>query len=219
MAKEAPKVVSLREEIAPPPSLDDRIADAFDNVMSAAALTALLQEVQETSAVAKAESKAASALALDPRLRPADVADARQRMQDADFRSTRLDRAAEELSEVLDDAKSREKAQAVEIEYQAAKAERDQLVKEIGEEYPALAGKLISLLERIAANNERLVRANPGRQGDQWLRPAEAVARDAPPNWEVNPTSDFPSLIQGVRLPNFNRAGVHGYAWPRYSGY
>ncbi|TAA61878.1 hypothetical protein [Shinella sp. JR1-6] len=217
MAKEAQKVVSIREEIAL--SLDDRIADAFDNVMSAAALTALLQEVQETSAAAKAESKAASALALDPRLRPADVADARQRMQDADFRSTRLDRAAEELADVLTDAKRREAAQAAEVEYQAAKAERDQLVKELSEDYPALAARLISLLERVAANNERLVRANPGRQGDMWLRSAEAVAREALPNWEVNPTSDFPSLIQGVRLPHFKRAGIHGYAWPRYSGY
>lgn len=218
MAKEAGKVISLREAIGQAPSLDDRIADAFASELTAAALAELLREVEETSAAAKTESKTASNLALDPRLRPADVAAARQQMQDADFRSTRLDRAAEELTGVFDDAQRREKALAAEAEYQAAKAERDSLVTEVAE-YPALAAKLISLLERLAANNERLMRVNPGRHGEEWLRPAEAVARGASPNWEVNPTSDFPSLIHGVRLPHFNRAGVHGYAWPRYTGY
>jgi len=219
MTKEAQNVVSLCEEITDPPPLEDRIADAFDEVMTAAALAALLREVQEASEAAKGESKAASALALDPRLRPADVADARQRMQDADFRSTRLDRAAQELAEVLDDAKSREKAQAAEIEYQAAKAERDQLVKEIGEEYPVLAEKIVTLLDRLAASNARLERVNPGRRGKEWLRSAEALARSAPENWEVDMTSSLRHLLRSVKLPHFKYVDHHGYAWPRHAGY
>jgi hypothetical protein len=211
MAKEAQKVVFIREEIAPVPSLDDRIADAFVNTMSAAEISALLREVQETSEAAKAESKAASALALDPRLRPADHADARQKMQDADFRSTRLDRAAEELVGVLEDAKSREAAEAAAAEYQAAKAERDELVKAL-RDYPILASKIVALLRSMVANNERIGRANARRGKEEPLQPAEMIVRGA----GVGQDSWFPGLATGTMLPGFYRGeGSMGFVWAR----
>lgn len=211
MAKEAQKVVSIREEIAPAPTLDDRIADAFITTMTAAQIADLLGEVQETSEAAKAESKAASALALDPRLRPADIADARQKMLDADFRSTRLDRAADELVGVLDDAKSREAAQAAAAEFHAAKAERDELVKAL-REYPVLAGKIVDLLRSMVANNERIGRANARRGKEEPLQPAEMIVRGA----GVGQDSWFPGLTTGTMLPGFFRGeGSMGFIWAR----
>lgn len=212
------KVISLREEIGQAPSLDDRIADAFESELTSAALAELLREVQETSEAAKAESKAASAVALDPRLRPADVADARQKMQDADFRSTRLDRAAEELAGVLEKAKRMEATQAGELEYQAAKAERDQLANDL-QEYTALAEKIARLVTRLAANDARLQGANKGRSAEQWLYSAEVIARDGPLNWHVSPRFDFPTLIHGVRLPTFTYTGGQAYLWPPRANY
>ena len=211
MAKEAGKVISLREETVQAPSLDDRIADAFDSEMTSTAVADLLREVKETSEAAKAESKAASALALDPRLRPADVADARQKTQDADFRSTRLDRAADELVGVLDDAKRREAAEADEAEYQAAKAERDELVKAL-RDYPILAGKIVALLRSIVANNERIGRANARSGKEEPLQQAEMIVRGA----GVGQDSWFPSLVGGTMLPGFFRnEGSMGFIWAR----
>lgn len=214
MAKEAGKVISLREEIGQALSLDDRIADAFDTEMTAAAIAELLREVQETSEAAKAESKAASTLALDPRLRPADVADARQKMQDADFRSTRLDVAADQLKTLLEAAQRREAAAARAAEYLAAKAERDQLAKEI-EAYEEHASAIISLLERMTRSNERIRAANQGQSAENWLYSAEKIARRATEEFGIRADETLPWLIQGVRLPRFRRDGSNrGYVWP-----
>lgn len=215
MAKEAGEVISLREETGQARSLDDRIADAFDSEMTAAALAELLREVEETSEAAKAESKAASTLALDPRLRPADVADARQKMQDADFRSNRLDVAADQLKTLLEAAQRREAAVARAAEYAAAKAERDQLVKDLAA-YETHAAAIVDLLERVSRNQSRLKKANAARDAEEWIFSAEMIARGAEREFGITIDTRLPDLCRAVKLPRFKRDpdSIHGYAWP-----
>lgn len=206
------KIVSIREQVA---SLDDRIADAFEASMTSAALKALVVEVEQASADARAVSEQAAARALDPKVRPAEVSDARRQMEDANFRSNRMDAAAGQLKVLLEQALQREAADEQAAEYTAAKAERDQLVKDLAA-YEQHAAAIVALLERVSQSNVRLQKANRGRSADEWLYSAQKIARGASQEFGINPDSSFPDLLQGVKLPRFRAdAKHHGYAWPR----
>lgn len=196
-------------------SLDDRIADAFAGEQTSQTIAALLQEVQQTSAEAKATSEAAEQRALNPRLRPAEVDAARKEMEDANFRSKRMDAAADQLSELLHTAKGNEAAAARAAEYEAAKEERDQLVKDLAA-YEKHAAAIVQLLDRLVKNNGRLQQANGGQSADTWLYSAQKVARGATGEFGIHQDSLLPSLIDGVRLPNFrkNNQSTHGFMWP-----
>lgn len=196
-------------------SLDDRIADAFAGEQTSQTIAALLQEVQQTSADAEATSKAAEQRALNPRLRPADVDAARKEMEDANFRSKRMDAAAEQLSELLQASKSKEAAAARAAEYEAAKEERDQLVKDLAA-YEKHAAAIVQLLDRLTKNNARLQQANNGQGADTWLYSAQKIARGATGEFGIHQDSRLPSLIDGVRLPDFrkNDNSAHGFMWP-----
>lgn len=196
-------------------SLDDRIADAFAGEQTSQAIAALLHEVQQTSADAKATSQEAEKRALNPRLRPADVDTARKQMEDATFRSKRMDAAADQLSELLQTAKSKEAAAARAAEYEAAKEERDQLVKDLAA-YEKHAAAIVQLLDRLTKNNARLQQANGGQNADTWLYSAQKVARGATGEFGIHQDFQLPNLIDHVRLPNFrkNAQSAHGFMWP-----
>lgn len=208
----AAKTISTREEA---PSLDDRIADAFDATLSSDDLKALLDEVERTSTDAKAQSKAAEVNALDPKLRPADVAAARQQMQDADFRSKRMDAASFQLKDLHSAALSREAKQRAADEYEAAKAERDQLAKDLVA-YEVHAAAIVELLDRLVRSDERLSKANASLGGATWMESAQKIARRAQHHFGVHHDSTQPDLIGGVRLPNFykDNTNTHGTMWP-----
>jgi|GEM_PF-1802872 len=211
------KVVSIREEVAA--SLDDRIADAFEAGMSSDALKALLAEVEQASADARAESEKAAARALDPKVRPAEVEVARRQMEDANFRSNRMDAAAEQLKELHGDAFRREAAERRSAEYAAAKAERDQLAKDLAA-YEEHASAIADLLDRLSRSNSRLKDANAGQSAEGWLCSAEVIARDAAHDFNVHFNERLPGLLSNVRLPLFRMDGsINGYAWPPRSAY
>lgn len=196
-------------------TLDDRIADAFAGDETSQAIAALLQEVQQTSADAKATSGAAEQRALNPRLRPAEVDAARKEMEDANFRSKRMDAAAVQLNDLLSTAKAKEAAAASAAEYEACKAERDELVKDLAA-YEKHAAAIVALLDRLTKNNERIQRANQGQGASTWLYSAQAVARGATGEFGIHQDSQLPNLIDGIRLPNFrkNDKTPHGFMWP-----
>jgi len=212
MANTDGKVVSIREELR---SLDDRIADAFEGELSSMALSDLLREVKQSSADAQEASKAAEVQALDPKLRPADVQAARQQMSDADFRAKRMDAAAEQLGGLLEKAKVREAEERRAKEYAKAKADRDQLVKDLGE-YEKHAVAISELLDRLARNGIRLQEANRGATAQTWLYSAQKIARGAEAEFGIQHDSMLPNLLDGVRLPNFrkSRTSAQGYMWP-----
>ncbi|NEK15700.1 hypothetical protein [Rhizobium leguminosarum] len=199
-----PKVISIREEITDRPSLDDRIADAFEHGLASGPLAELLGEVQKTSADAQATSKEAETRALDPKLRPADVAMARQQMDDSNFRSKRMDAAAEQLRNLLTSTKAAEEAEVRRQAHAAAIVERDQLVKDL-QEYEVHAKAIVSLLNRLAINNQKL------HMDEQ----AERIARGFEPAWNVRLDDRSPKLLEMTRLPVFRPDGtINGYAWP-----
>lgn len=194
-------VVTIREELK---SLDDRIADAFEHGLASGPLAEMLREVERTSADAQAISKEAEARALDPKLRPADVAAARQQMDDSNFRSKRMDAAAEQLRNLLTSTKAAEEAEVRRRAHAAAIVERDQLVKDL-QEYEVHATAIVSLLTRLAANNQKL----------HMDEHAERIARGFEPAWNVRHDERSPKLLEMTRLPVFRPDGtINGYAWP-----
>ncbi|WP_438750016.1 hypothetical protein [Pararhizobium sp. O133] len=206
MAMQAGQVISIREEQNAKTSLDDRIADAFSNALVSAELAQLLAEVARTNYAAKAEGEKAEARALDPKRRPAEVAEARRQMEYAIFRSKRLETAAEQLSGLLTSTRSREDAEARRIAHEAALIEREQLIEDL-KEYDELSRKIAALMERIRASNAKF----------HGHATAEQRARGFPDQWAVNPEISWPALVDAVRLPKFRKDGtINGYLWPSF---
>lgn len=202
MPKSDSSVVNIREELK---SLDNRIADAFEASLSSATLADLLREVEQTSAGAQAASKEAEARALDPKLRMDEVAAARWTMDDANFRSKRMDAVAEQLRKLLATTKAAEEAEVRRKAHAEAIVERDQLVKDL-QEYDVHAKAIVSLLTRLAANNQKL----------HMDEHAERIARGFTDlAWNVRHDERSPKLLEMTRLPVFRPDGtVNGYAWP-----
>lgn len=205
----AAKTISLKEK-----DIDDRIADAFEATLGSDALKALLDEVEQTNMEAQSQSKVAEARALDPKLRPADVAAARWEMDEANFRSKRMDAAAIQLKDLHSQALAREAKQRAADEYAAAKSERDQLVKDLAA-YEEHATAIVSLLNRLAQNDAAIAKANAGHGADTWLYSAQKIARKAQHDFGVHHDEMLPDLM-GVRLPKFHKdnSSTHGTMWP-----
>ena len=136
-------------------------------------------------------------------------------MDDANFRSNRMDAATEQLKEMHRKALATEARQQAAAEYEAAKAERDQLAKDLVS-YEAHAAAIIELLNRLVRSDERLSKANGNLGGAPWMESAQKIARRAQHHFGVHHDSTQPDLIGGVRLPNFykNNSGTHGTLWP-----
>lgn len=184
--------------------LDDRIADAFETKMTSAELKVLLDETNAADEAAKAESAAASKIAMDPAVRPAKVAEARKRMEDADFRSRRMSTAANKLAKLHLEAKSQEDAAERAKIRAAALAERDQVAEAL-KEYEELAGRITALMHRLVASNAKV--------GE--FETAEVIARGFEERWLVRPDETRPRLIHTLRLPKFRPDGTnYGYRWP-----
>ena len=193
-------------------SLDDRIANAFEAQTTSTAIAALLDETKQAEQASIEAANKAQAVALDPATRPAAVTDARREMEDAQFRCSRMEAAASRLRSLHADAVAREAKQDAAKEYAAAKAERDDLVKDL-KAYDEHAGAIVSLLSRLARSNLRLKTVNRGQSAEGWLYTAEMIARDAPREIGLAADGGLPELLTGVRLPSFLR-DAHGYAWP-----
>lgn len=93
------------------------------------------------------------------------------------------------------------------VAYDALKVERDALAAEFREQYPALAAKLVDLMERVVAS-EKKIHARNGKSpaGQPWLKPTEAEARGCPANYP----GGLQSITKTILLPTFD--GI-GYFW------
>ena len=154
-------------------------------------------------------SEEARRRALDPTLGRADVAKARQEMEDAAFRRGRMREAKRRLQERLGAARQQEDlARRTEI-YQAARAERDAVAEELTE-YPALVDRLVAMLARLEASAQQVRQANNQRpDGAAWLESAEAVARGLSDQILLNRLR-----ITQSKLVRFENDALHPYAWP-----
>jgi len=193
-------------------SLDDRIAAAFEDGATSASIRQLsdlgfvradlIREVEAASVAAGEASDAARQRALDPRLSPARVAEARREMDDAAFSRDRLQEAVRRLGERLKDLQQQEERARRRADRARVVAERDALAAELAEVYPPLSEQLADLAARIAANDAERQRLSDGIVG------AESKARGFS-------NSSSPLITEAMRLPAFKCSGDVAYAWPR----
>ena len=162
----------------------------------------LIREVEAASVAAGEASDAARQRALDPRLSPARVAEARREMDDAAFSRDRLQEAVRRLGERLKDLQQQEERARRRADRARVVAERDALAAELAEVYPPLSEQLADLAARIAANDAERQRLSDGIVG------AESKARGFS-------NSSGPLITEAMRLPAFRCSGDVVYAWPR----
>ena len=196
-------------------TLDDRIAAAF---LSGAISTDVEELIANSEAAAASSEEAvevARAQALDPTLPTEKVQTARQQMDDAAFRRDRLRMAVTKLRDRLQQLKAQEDNERRWQAYEKAKAERDKLVSELKDVYPAYATRLADLVARIKANDREVDRINLRAQPDgaEWLRSVELVARDL--NGWNDGTATVPRLVRDLRLPAFEYDRHVLNVWPR----
>lgn len=196
-------------------TLDNRIAFALTANFDSKKLEALIDEVDDASKAAERARAEAEKSALDPATLSDDVDTARTAMADADFRIRRLSAAREKLVPLYKAADDRERQKAQQALIDAALAERDQLVADIAEQYPRAAKTIVDLLNRIQANQQRLVGLCGRRE-----RSAESIARRAPENWEVNPGVSRLLPLSLIKLPSMyaDINDAHGFLYPTLNG-
>jgi hypothetical protein len=194
-------------------TLDNRIANAFNDGAQSGDITALIADVEVASVEAERSAGLARTRALDPALSAREAADARRAMEDAAFRRERLQAAVSRLRERLYELRAGEEDQHRRVIYEEVKAERDQLAAELASIYPDFAQRLGDLMGRIVANDREIEWVNSALpRGKGRLLVAELVARGL--GGFVRNGLSIPSITQQLRLPSFGSNIHEPYAWP-----
>jgi chromosome segregation ATPase len=159
-------------------TLADRIAEALRVEAATDVVANLIAEAETAQGTAEEARDEAHARSLDP-ISGADAATAAKREADnLQFEIDRLTSALEALRTVHGEAQARENDARRRASYEAAQAERDALVEELREVYPAIENRLADLVGRVAANNAVLDRVNRRLPtATSPLASAEMVAR------------------------------------------
>ena len=196
-------------------TLDDRIAAAFLPGAVSTDVEELIANAEAAAASSEQAVEVARAQALDPTLPTEKVQTARQQMEDAAFRRDRLRMAVTKLRDRLQQLKAQEDNERRWQAYEKAKAERDKLVGELKDVYPAYAARLADLAARIKANDREVDRINLRAvpDGAEWLRSVELVARDLK-GWNDG-TATVPRIVRDLRLPAFEYDRPVLNIWPR----
>jgi hypothetical protein len=194
------------------PHLDERIAAAFADGAKSNLVVALITDTELAAASASDMAEDARNRALDPTLSGTELKDARKCMDDAAFRRDRLQAALGKLRERLAELKDQEENARRQAAYDKAKAERDELAKELADLYPVVAQKLAELFTRVAANDRDIDYINKHTlpKGAARLLEVECVARGLP-GWVVN-TLQIPRVINLLCLPPWEPRSH--YLWP-----
>ena len=188
-------------------TLTDRIASAINGSPSSAEVDALLAEARAECEALTARKAKLKALALHPTTPAAEVKAARGKIDDAEFDNERMEIAVESLETLLKRAQDREAAQARAKAYEAARAERDALAKELATVYPEAAGKIADLLARIVKNNAAVTAVNRALpENAEWLADVEHVARGVASNGNLvsGQHGQTTRLVDKVSLPHLS---------------
>ena len=192
--------------------LEQRIANAFAELTTSAALTELIAEVEAAAIAAGEAAERAREVALDPAISIAEVAAARRASADAMFNSARMKAALEKLRERKLQALAAEEEEHRRAAYEAAKAERDEIAHELKTFYPRAAARMAKLAERISGNNKAIKKANNNLPKDaEWLACAEAQARGIP-NFAA--LGAPPRIVSELNLPAFHYDHSQPRIWP-----
>jgi hypothetical protein len=192
--------------------LDDRIAAAFADGARSGDVAALIKQAELALQSSGEVAERARLRALDPTLSVNVVADARRAMDDAAFKHDRLQAAVTKLGERLEQLKDQEENARRQAAYDEAKAERDELAKELAELYPAVAQKLADLFTRVAANDREIdyINRHTLPNGAARLLEVELIARGLP-SWVTN-WIHAPRIVDLLRLPPWHSRTE--YFWP-----
>jgi hypothetical protein len=102
------------------------------------------------------------------------------------------------------------------VAYDAAQIERNSLVEELREVYPAIEQRLSDLMGRLTANNALLERINRNLpSGACRLKSAEEIARGGEERFSRYQEYLMHRLTNRLRLPRFEIDPRKPDAWPR----
>ena len=196
--------------------LDDRIASALGPRIASAIIDAVLADARAALAATEQEHDEAERLSLDPHHVNGHAHEALEAKNEAAFARDRLEVAIDRLQGRLGAAKQAEQLASDIAAYDAVKAERDALAAEFRDQYPALAGKVIDLLERVTASEKKIHAINNKlSSGRPWLNPTEAEARKCAANYGGGNLQ----ITKTIELPAFDgigflwRRGERGQVW------
>ncbi len=183
--------------------LNERIANALsnDNVRTHD-LEKLIGEIEGERDRLTAAHAAASSESVDFALNEADREDAAAKAGKYARGAETLANALVRIRERLDERRESENSQAAETERAAAIAERDALAKEFGAFVPQALDRLVDLLRKVAANEQRLRAAGAAEPN------AEAKARG------VTGFLGYAGQVESyskMKIPAYSKAGR---MWP-----
>lgn len=193
-------------------ALQDRIRAALLEPTTTAALALLIPEVEKASAQAGRAYDEEAKRARDPSISDEDAARAGAALLDLGLKRDRLAAAIGKLKERESAVREAEIEAAIDREYQAAKAERDQLVEDLKTKWPSLESEMVELLRRMHASDARIGRSNASRSGKDLLMPADRIARGLESNSPV-------SRLTSSKLVAFDQMAGHmnyGHIWPNH---
>ena len=143
----------------PAEELDGRIAAAFSDDANSSDAARLLAEVKEATAAAELAAETARKHALDPLLSGDDLKLARREMDDAAFKTDRLQEASAKLAERVEALKALEADRRMQAEHERVLAERDRLAEEM-ECMAAPIVQIAHLVRQIEACDREIGRLN-----------------------------------------------------------
>lgn len=196
-----------------PADLDQRIARALRGDASAEEVASLIPEVEAAATATREAAHRARERALDPILTGRDATAARAEQDGAAFVCDRLSAAVDRLRERREELRQSGEDDRRRAEYEHVRAERDRVAAELAAVYPEAVAKLVDLMRRLAACDERVEQVNRALPtGAEPLQSAELQVR-GPLARPVGP--DVSRLARALRLPIL-RPGQHGsrYEWP-----
>lgn len=189
-----------------PQPLDARIASAMGDGARLATVNELVAEVAAAIADAQAEHDKLDVLSKDAAVAEEAAEQAADDAAKLARRIVRLGAKKEQLTRRAGELENSERRKRAEAEYAQALAARDQLVTDLKEHWPRIAGEIVTLLDRLEASDAECDRSNRVLYGREWLLSAEAVARACPGN--------FPGIIRlkDMKVPALS---ANTLAWPK----
>jgi hypothetical protein len=190
-------------------TLDQRIAAALSDDVTASDLEALVAEVEGAAAEAEEVTIDARTRALDPLTVDATAACAA--MNDAEFTRDRLQTALPQLQARQREVAAAERYRKWATEHDEAAAEQRALAQELTELYPPFEAKIVDLLLRIEKADNRAIHLDFYKPKDANYR-AYDDGRDLRRTEQLARSGGGLSIMKDMKLPAW--AGNIVASWP-----
>lgn len=191
-------------------SLESRINAALRSAARLKDVETVIADVNAEIASAGGRLDAENARSVDPALTTPEAREARNNAADLEHDIRRLFASLGLLTETRDRIVARAVEEQRQARYDAAKAERDALARNIRTRYPELAMELLSMVRRIEASDKQCAAVNQDRpEGSGNLALAENLARDCGYSWPMSRGGGSVMRLADMRLPLLGRDGAY----------